>query len=118
MSKAPLLRDVLLGDINGSIVGTETGVTVNLMGHTVNAKQLRAMADQLDAMQAAVNAFYGVKEQEFAVTFTTGNIEDNVIIKAIDADDARGKFIGLYKTVPNTTIRLIYNRDTNQYVEF
>lgn len=116
MSKAPLIVDIVLGEMHGNINGTETGAYVNLYGtgQKLTAKQLRDLADKVDQMNAAAMVFYGITEREYAITWNTGNGEDGVVILAGDPVLAARKF---YAEYPHE-IKSMYDRQMSDYVDF
>lgn len=114
MSKAPLTRDVVLGSLAGTLVGSTDGTFVQMYGERVSAADLRKLADQVDNMDRAVKAFYNITEVEYSITWGTANGEDGVIVLASDPVQAARKF---YADHPHE-IKAMYNRSSNEYVDF
>ena len=111
MSKAPMVVDIVLGEMQGTIVGTEEGSHVNLYGsgNLITSEQLRNLADKIDKMDAASKIFFGTDRTpniEYAITFCTNDVEDSVVITASSPVEAAKKFFAVHKT----TIKAMYDR--------
>lgn len=123
MAKAPLMVDVQLGELHGSICGDELGAWLKINGYRdmrITADQLRLMADKLDRMQQAAATFHNVQSNElrfFSITYSTEKGEDSVSLKATSGEDAANMFCENSK-VSRCRISSVYDQEAQEYVNY
>ena len=111
MSKAPLLRDALLGNLAITLVACPEGVHAKVYGEEITAEQLRNLADNLDRLQEARDVYFGMKE--YTINFRLFGKEDCVIIKECSplaalnlfkADYSRDEILSVFDRSANETV--------------
>lgn len=112
MSKAPLVRDAVLGELPITLVASTDSVHATLYGESITAEQLRRLADDLDRLQAARDVYFGIKE--YTINFRLFGKEDCVIIKECSALAALNLFKADYS---RDEILSVFDREASQTVD-